>query len=456
MASLFARIPDLAITGMKVAYNFTRLVANTESVQKEVADIARIGGWRERSRIKINGKEVESAGWKWDTKLKSVEGWLPLPLNLKIPINRFLERITEASRLTLDQAYRSLAEKGIVPNTEHGRRDYVNQMGNYLAGGMHPIYQTFKDAGVQPFMTAVKTRLSNAGRTLTLQPGTEATTKMNALWLRTALFSKWVGAIFAAGLHNYLTVGDPRGRAGVPLFAWDSGADDQNGDPVYSDPFTWIGLRQPLNYSGVGKAIDAKRRGLTDADAFDAGVKGPLNAATGLIAGPIPNLISTTASGENLYGYRMSETAGHGESQILKNAAAAFWGFSPFFEFYADTVNNARGTVDKPFIENLRKLWEKNIAYFAEKKGQNEGSVEGLQRKIDFSKVEQYQTWLKKNLKEHLDEGVDIRSMSSVWADKEIEKYASTFPEEQRMEVVKKLKQAVGYTLYYIEQNKGK
>src|SRR5205085_722120 len=67
---------------------------------------------------------------------------------------RFLDFAQKIMRLTLDDAFTRLRRQGLVVDTETNRRDFVNQLGQYLKKAQQKSIVWLRDTQLGPFATA--------------------------------------------------------------------------------------------------------------------------------------------------------------------------------------------------------------------------------------------------------------------------------------------------------------
>jgi hypothetical protein len=191
-----------------------------------------------------------------------------------------------STRLMLDDAYKSMVKEGWVPKTETARREFVNQVGQYNRRAQNALVRLFRDTGIGPFATAGTTFNALGIRMATLSPGVQASSGYAAAALRANVLSKWVGAgVLVAGL-NYSITGKMLGRPGIPFGNVDTGRDDKNGRPLSIPVFDLLGLGRAMRVIGARGAIDAYRKGLTNADIRDSAYRDIWNSAVSPFAGP--------------------------------------------------------------------------------------------------------------------------------------------------------------------------
>lgn len=249
---------------------------------------------------------------------------------------RTLKATDKITRLVLDDTFKKLADKGLVENTETARREYVNQIGQYNRRLQGPLTRLLRDTGFGPFVTAGKTFNALGVKMATLSPGAKAPNNFAAAALRANVLSKWIGGAVFVGTLNYLITGKVEGRPGTPLGSIDTGKNDKSGKQLSLPYFNLIGLGRGLRVTGAKGAIDAKRMGLTDADALEAATRDLINSWTAPAMGPGVKFATIAASG---YGPavdvpRVSRVVPPGENQRLENTKEALRQASPLVQSY--------------------------------------------------------------------------------------------------------------------------
>lgn len=294
----------LSATGRAdVPVSFVRAILKaTKNNQAQIADIARIGG------------------------LRAEYGSSRTPLGFTGKVIKAMDRTV---RLVLDDTFKSLAEQGLVENTETARREYINQIGQYNRRLQGPLTRLLRDTGFGPFVTAGKTFNAMGVKMATLSPNAKASSNVAAAALRANVASKWIGGAVLLGTLNYLLThnkgGGVMGRPGTPLGKLDTGLDDKNKRPLQIPLFDIIGLGRGLRVTGVRAAIDAKRFGLTYGDAFDSAARDIINSAVGPAAGPPVRfgMVAATGFPPAMNVGRASPVVPPGQNQVMANIEEA-------------------------------------------------------------------------------------------------------------------------------------
>lgn len=181
-------------------------------------------------------------------------GWLT-----KVTGHDIAHEFDTATRLVMNRFYDNLQERGATQDTSWNRYRFVNQVGQYNRRLMSWTEQAAKDYGLSPFLTAGR-NFNRVGRRMAFgDAGFKAADTGTAIKYRVGQIA---GGVVAANLVtmmlNTATTGRPMGRSGTPYGSWDTGKDDDNGNPIVHDLLQLNGLRRGLRSTG----IDALANGL--------------------------------------------------------------------------------------------------------------------------------------------------------------------------------------------------
>ncbi len=295
---------------------------------------------------------------------------------------RILRSVDKTTRLVLDDTFTSLVKEGLVPDTETARREYVNQVGQYNRRLQGPITRWLRETGFGPFVTAGKTFNSLGVKMATLSPGTKATSPLAAASLRANVLSKWVGAAVLVGTLNYLLTKKAAGRPGTPVGNIDFGTNDKTGKQQSFPLLSLIGLGRGLRVTGLRGAIESKRMGLSNADAFDSAARDIVNSWVAPGAGPPVKAAVITASGypPAVKVGRASRVAPPGSSQALENIKEAGKELNPLIQGVIDLKEG------KPVSEALsRQLPRLSMAT-----GKSEGMVKDYPKIVTMARANEF------------------------------------------------------------------
>ena len=92
--------------------------------------------------------------------------------DLTFYLSHGMDNLSDIVRLSLSHGYDHAVSKGLINDSETGRRDLVNQMtGQYERKAMNIVARVLRDTGFAPFVVAGTTMTSRAIKTLLLDPG---------------------------------------------------------------------------------------------------------------------------------------------------------------------------------------------------------------------------------------------------------------------------------------------
>jgi hypothetical protein len=170
----------------------------------------------------------------------------------------------------------------------------------------------------------------------TLSPGAPATDTFAAASLRANVLSKLVGTAVIVGTLNYLFTKKITGREGTPLGDVDFGTDDKTGKHQSFPLASLLGIGRGFRVTGLKGAVQAKRLGLSDADAFDAAARDIVNSWVAPAAGPPVKAAVIAASGypPAVHVGRASRVAPPGSSQTKENFYEAAIEANPLLQSY--------------------------------------------------------------------------------------------------------------------------
>ena len=194
--------------------------------------------------------------------------------------------------------------KGWVENSETARREFVNQVGRYNKRLQGPMRRWARDIGFGPFATAGTTFNVLGTRGITLNPGVRARTPAAAVAIKANMLAKLAGSAATVGLLNYIFThkqkgGGVMGRPGTKLGEIDLGTDDKNGRHNVLRLFSMLGPGRGYRVTGARGFVEAKRLGLSTANAADAAAKDLINGAFSPFAGPPVRFASVAATGQS-------------------------------------------------------------------------------------------------------------------------------------------------------------
>jgi len=297
------------------------LVYKEPEVMKRVAELARIGSMREHGA---------------DTG-----GGFVSKLNPFTHVGNFLTLMDRAMRLTMDRAYDRMVKRGDIVDTEGGRRDFVNQLGNYNKATQHRLVALLRDTGLGPFATAGSTYLINGLRAVFIRPGLKTTSMGASARVNAEMIGRLALLPMMAAVANYAQWGRVDGDDETPIGAVKLGT--RNGKTQYFDLMGLTGLSRGLRSIGVLPVLESQRSGAQRAGAnwqtgTGEGLKQMLIAALHPGFGPIVDVGHVALTGQNTMGTHVSTRAGKGESQPWNNAMAAAWELNPLAKAYIEPI----------------------------------------------------------------------------------------------------------------------
>lgn len=259
-------------------------------------------------------------------------------------LNRLIGMVDKAARLVRNDMYDNLVERGWAKDSESGRREFINQVGQYNSRLMGQMTAKFKEWGLSPFVVAGQTFNRNALRRVSGTPGIQAASTAANVKLRAtelAGLAAYLVAIPAA--INYALSGKPQGRSGVPFGAIDTGKTDDNGKAIIVDPQQWTGVRRGLRLTGVNSLLASRERGDLPARTADMVARDMIGGFIHPYAGPLVNTALTAATGYNAAMFRQAPKAAPGHSQMAENAVAAAKQLNPFVGNAIEGLQNDGG-----------------------------------------------------------------------------------------------------------------
>lgn len=215
-------------------------------------------------------------------------------------LNSAVHFFDATTRLVLDDAYHRFVKDGLVEDSETGRREFVNQVGQYNKRAQTAFTAMLRDTKLAPFITAGKNFNALAVRYGTLSPGVDAVGNAQAAALRLQVASKWAGSFALIGLVNYMFTGKMAGRPGTPIGRIDLGRDDEAGRPLTFPALDVLGGGRTLRITGIRSAVDSDRLGLPTQTQLDGAFRDILNTAASPLLGPAIRSAFSGASGYDI------------------------------------------------------------------------------------------------------------------------------------------------------------
>lgn len=197
----------------------------------------------------------------------------------------FITKIDHGVRLYAADVYSKMAEKGWVPDTETGLREFVNQVGQYNKRLQPRWIQIIRSTGIQPFATAMQTFNVQGVRTMVGSPGIKAANNVAALALRADKIAGILGFVILVAVLNMLVSQNASGPPGTKLGAVGWIGDD--GRLHQLDLGSLTGMSRGPRITGLQGYVEARRLGLTQGTAIAAGAQGAANTLISAATGPM-------------------------------------------------------------------------------------------------------------------------------------------------------------------------
>jgi len=307
-------------------------------------------------------------------------------------MGNFLLNYDRTTRLVMDDAYNFLADKGLVEKSETARREFINQVGQYNRRAQGSIMRALKDLGVSPFITAGKTFANLAVKNITADPGVKATSKSASAKLRALTASRFAGTAGTIMLTNYLLThekgGGVWGRPGTPLFAIDTGKDDELGKPIVINAMGKIfGYDRALRSTGIKGFVESKMHGLNNTQAIHSSLRDAVNTGIGMVAGPPVRFAVGAVTGypTAIDMSRQFPIVPPGKSQKVSDLKNALLASNPLSETYRQIQE--KGTdIPSAFQIGL----EKQLPGFTPRAGMNPETEANLPKIVDQRELKDY------------------------------------------------------------------
>ncbi len=269
-------------------------------------------------------------------------------------MHKLIQNVDKSGRLVLDDLYQTLVDRNLVADTESGRRNFANRMGQYNSRLMGNYDSILKESGVSPFLVAGKNfnaqGLRQVGALAGLSTGgVEAASKLASLQLRAA---QTIGAystlVVVPAALNYLRWGDPGGPPGTPIGKVALYQDDK-GKMAYFDPAQLTLLRRGLRETGLQAAITGAQTGDNLNHIGGQAFADIRNSVIHPYAGPVPTFASTLLTGSNPSFHKVAPNVTPiGQSsdtlrQLGANATAAFQNINPLQGAFTESARPKKG-----------------------------------------------------------------------------------------------------------------
>jgi hypothetical protein len=270
------------------------------------------------------------------------------------PLSPAVSKTIQGIKLILGDTYDRMAAQGVTKWSETGKREFVNQGLQYNKRLQGHFIRNLRDFQVGPFATAAKARMVRGAKAMALSPWLEGADTASKAWLRANMVSKMVGNGLLIGAVNY-AISKTMFPRGTKLGDIDTSQKDKHGNPLHVKALDTLSALGPgLRQSGIGAAIEAKRSGLSNVQAFEAARRDVINTQLGWL-GPAPRFAYGATIGQHLgVGLPAYPAAPPGQSQGILNLKTASQELNPL---YATSLQSALGgEPQKDFGEQLRGL----------------------------------------------------------------------------------------------------
>lgn len=299
MIDLARKLPGVNVLDAvsRIALRAKQVVADDAPVRRQIASLARIGATR---------AESDKAG----------------------PMGKMIELIDRSARLVSADMHQNLVDRGLAADTESGRREFVNRVGNYNARLASWTARAAKEWGISPFITAGRTFNRLGREAMSTSPKVQTAGLGAELRMRAVEAAGLAASLTAIPMTiNHLISGSPTGYPGTPVGAisWK----DKNGKLITVDPLQWTGARRGMRITGVNAAVNGILNRQEPGKIMDNAAHDVWGGIIHPWAGPVVNAASTLVTGKNAGQFQQAPTAKMGQSQAVLNAKAVPEQFNP-------------------------------------------------------------------------------------------------------------------------------
>ncbi len=257
---------------------------------------------------------------------------LPMWKQMLQPGAKLIHAVDTGSRVVMNRFFDHLVDRGLAKDTIENRRNFVNQVGQYNRRLMGAWSQRMRDSGLSPFIVAGRNFNRQGRRALLGSPGFEAASTGQAIKARAIQLIGPTATILLPMMLNSLTTGKPSGRPGVPVGAWDTGKNDENGNPQYIDMMQLGGERRGMRSMGLDALASGLQQGKNANQISGNAVDDVLSTAMHPWLGPGMGMTAAAMTGRrlDLRGSMQANTIEEGGGkQKLENLRAAIEGQNP-------------------------------------------------------------------------------------------------------------------------------
>jgi hypothetical protein len=315
---------------------------------------------------------------------------MPVTMNPATWTSGFINWFDRNTRVVLSDTYDKLAAQGLVARSETNKREFINRVGQYNNRLQGTWMNAFRKSGVGPYITAGRTFNVQGVKSVLLSPGVEATSLQNAAYLRANMAAKILGTMATIYVANQMISGTPFGRPGVPLGSIDTGKDDETGKPLHIPLLDQLTLVQRgARSTGVRGAVEAKRLGLNNQQAFDAAARDIVNSWLHPMAGPAVQygVAATTGHAPAIGLPRKLPVVAPGHSQFLSDMKYAAGEVNPVVATLIPGMTpDSKPTMQERGVE----AGKRTVQMFDTRAGMKPEAVEKAPEIIGLSQLHKY------------------------------------------------------------------
>lgn len=238
-----------------------------------------------------------------------------------------LDVLQRAMRLTANQAYDTLVNRGQAVDTQTARRNFINQLGQYERSSQSDYVRFLRDTGLGPFATAGTNYWVQGQRAMTLGHGAQSTSWKAEIALRAEYAARLASAAGLALATNYVLWGRPDGDDKVPLGAIKTG--EKDGKSTYFNVTDLTGLTRGMRQTGMLSLAEGIRHDEGSGKIIDKAGESIMHSALHPATGPMVQFLHTAATGKSMLGQRLADKPDVGGSELPQNLEAAIRNANP-------------------------------------------------------------------------------------------------------------------------------
>ncbi len=315
------------------------------AIRDRIVELARINAMKTSPGLESTGNEGALWGGKTDPT------WY---------MGKLLDVWQRSTRLMLEDAWGSLVKQGRRVDTETGRRDFINQAGNYNLATQTALVRILRQTGLGPFAVATNNFPVQGMRSWTgYTPGEAPSWKAEFSVRAEKVLRSVVLPLAAAAAYSYLKQGQllpPNQKIGEIKVG-----EKEDGTPIVYDLLQFTGARRGAQWLPIEATAEGLRQGKSFGEIEDRYLGhnlGPKIAQLG--EGPLARFGFTAFTGRDLgTGRQLSEKLKEwekaaGKSQTNRDIWAALMNANPGVA----TLSGADKPKEQPkgtFMERLMK-----------------------------------------------------------------------------------------------------